>query len=92
VTIPFTRKDKNPYQWFKLCLLIGGALAVLLLVNSVWYYNFIARRVQLDQVRRELTAQAAGVDQELQAARSVADLKRALEAERQKSDGKIAWI
>jgi serine phosphatase RsbU (regulator of sigma subunit) len=92
VTIPFIRKDKNPYQWFKLCLLIGGALAVLLLVNSVWYYNFIAGRVQLDQVRRELTAQAAGVDQELQSARNLADLKRALEAERQKSDGKIAWI
>ena len=92
MTLPFTRKDKNPYQWFKLCLLIGAALAILLLVNSVWYYNFIARRVQLDQVRRELTAQAAGVDQELQSARSVTDLQHALEAERQKSDGKIAWI
>src|SRR5277367_1418189 len=92
MTIPFTHKDKNPYQWFKLCLLIGGLLAVLLLVNSVWYYNFIARRVALDQVRRELTAQAAGVDQELQSARSMADLQGALEAERQKSNGKIAWI
>jgi hypothetical protein len=92
MTLPFTRKDKNPYQWFKLCLLIGGALAVLLLVNSVWYYNFIARRVQLDQVRRELTAQAAGVDQEIQTAHTVADLKHALEVERQKSNGRIAWI
>lgn len=97
MTLPFTRKDKNPYQWFKLCLLIGGALAVLLLVNSVWSYNFIARRVQLDQVRRDLTAQAAGVDQELQSARTVADLQHALEAERRKSEGqdsqgKIAWI
>lgn len=92
MTIPFTHKDKNPYQWFKLCLLIGAVLAVLLLVNSVWYYNFIAHRVALDQVRREVTAQAAGVDQELQSARSMTDLDRALEAESQKSGGKIAWI
>ncbi len=60
MTIPFTHKDKNPYQWFKLCLLVGGALAILLLVNSVWYYTFIARRALIDQVRRELTARAAG--------------------------------
>ena len=59
MTLPFTHKDKNPYQWFKLCLLVGGALAILLLVNSVWYYNFIARRVMLDQVRRERCGIAA---------------------------------
>lgn len=92
MTLPFTRRDKNAYKWFKLGLFIGGALALLLLVNSVWYYTFIARRVQLDQVRRELTAQAAGVDQELQSAHDLADLHRALVAERQKSGGKIAWI
>jgi hypothetical protein len=92
MTIPFTRKDKNPYQWFKLCLLVGGALAILLLVNSVWYYTFIARRVLIDQVRRELTARAAGVDQELSPGRSADDLQRALASEIQKSDGRIAWI
>ena len=92
MTLPFTHKDKNPYQWFKLCLLVGGALAILLLVNSVWDYNFISRRILLDQIRRELTARAAGVDQDLPSARTTDDLKRTLAVERQKSAGRIAWI
>jgi hypothetical protein len=89
MTIPFAIPDRKPYAWFKLCLWAGGALAVLLLANSVWYYNFIARRVVVDQVRRELTARAAGVDQEIQ---NAGTLELALKLEDQKSNGKIAWI
>jgi hypothetical protein len=89
MTIPFAIPDRKPYAWFKLCLWAGGALAVLLLANSVWYYNFIARRVLVDQVRRELTARAAGVDQEIQ---NAGTLELALKSEEQKSNGKIAWI
>ncbi len=89
MTMPFATPDRKPYAWFKLCLWAGGALAVLMLANSVWYYSFIARRVMVDQVRRELTARAAGVDQEIQ---TLGTLEQALKSEAQKSNGKVAWI
>jgi Stage II sporulation protein E (SpoIIE) len=89
MTLPFTFSDRRQYRWFKVWLWASGALAMLMLVNSVWSYKVIARRVQMDQTRRDLTAQAADLDQEIQ---NTGDLKTALHAEIEKSAGKIAWI
>src|SRR5437867_831784 len=54
------------YRWFPLWLALGVGLAVVLLVNSVWNYVSVSHRIVVDQVRKDLWLQAAGIDRTIE--------------------------
>lgn len=54
------------YRWFPLWLVLGVGLAVVLLVNSVWNYVSISHRIVVDQVRKDMWLQVAGIDRTMQ--------------------------
>lgn len=56
------------YRWFKVWLTFGALLAVLLLVNSIQNYNFVARRMVVEQVRRELNRHVVAIDRQVREA------------------------
>jgi len=89
-----TRKSAVGYVWFRIWMLAGVGLAVLLLSNSVANYVFVSWRVLVEQIRREMAGQVGGLDQQMQQAGVVntQQLAALLESTREKSEGKIAWI
>ena len=83
-------KKATGYRWFPLWLVLGVGLAIVLLVNSVWNYVSISHRIVVDQVRKDLWLQAAGIDRTMQRGgfrdarlgrRICAGRRRALEAD-----------
>ncbi len=82
------------YRWFRVWILLGIGLAILLLVNSIWNYFLVSQRVLVEQVRRDLSRQIAGLDRRVQEGgpRTVKDLGSRIEQVRQENDGKMAWI
>ena len=88
------RKETLTYRWFRLGILLGVGLAILLLVNSVANYFLGSRRVLVEQRRRDLASQVASLDRQIQQAspESIPALGSLLEQVRQSSHGKIAWI
>lgn len=81
-------------RWFTLSIGIGFALALLMLGNSVANYYWVSQRIAVEQVRKDLSAQAVAVDKLLQNARpsSPAEANEMLEQIRTGSNGRIAWI
>lgn len=81
-------------RWFSISIGIGFALGLLLLGNSLAHYFLISRRIVVDQVRKDLSAQATAIDKLLKAARpsSRAEATALLEQVRTASNGRIAWI
>ena len=81
-------------RWFSVCIGLGFALGLLLLGNSAANYIWVSQRIVVDQVRKDLSAQAAAVDTVLQNARPAnrAEASELLEQVRTASDGRIAWI
>ena len=67
----------------------GAALAVLLLVNSIMNYNFVSRRIVVDQIRREMSRQAAQFEQQSRAGQNV-DLASVIKSLRK--DDKALWL
>ena len=87
-------RNETAYRWFPLWLLLGAALAAVLLVNSIWNYVMVSRRVVVDQVRRDLWLQVATVDRAIERG-GFADSRRLdalLQQVRRASKGKILWI
>ena len=84
-------KNQTQYRWFLAWTGLGLTLAVLLLVNSVANYQFVSRRVLVDQVRRDLATQVATLDREIntRGPRTAGQISRLLEA---RDTDKIAWI
>lgn len=82
------------YRWFRISILLGVGLAILLLVNSISNYLLVSRRVVVEQSRHDLARSVAGLDQQIQqsAPGRVPDLGLLVEQVRQNSQGKIAWI
>ncbi len=82
------------YRWFRLWVLLGVGLALLLLVNSISNYFFVSRRVLVDQLRRDLASQVAGLERQIQqaGARGIQNVSDLIEKVQQKNDRKIAWI
>ncbi|HEU0121602.1 MAG TPA: PP2C family protein-serine/threonine phosphatase [Bryobacteraceae bacterium] len=81
-------------RWFNVTFWAGIGLGLLLLGNSVVHYRWVSQRVVVDQVRRDLSAQAVEVDKLLQAkAPATRDGATALlEQVRRSANGRIAWI
>ena len=52
-------------RWFSVCIGFGFALGLLLLGNSAANYVWVSQRIVVDQVRKDLSAQATAVDKVL---------------------------
>jgi hypothetical protein len=63
---------------------------VVLLANSVANYQFVSRKVVVDQLRRDMGAQVAALDREIsrRGLRTAADIAKLLEA----LGGDVAWV
>ncbi|MCC6536820.1 MAG: PP2C family protein-serine/threonine phosphatase [Bryobacterales bacterium] len=81
-------------RWFSISIGFGFALGLLMLGNSVANYYWVSQRIVVEQVRKDLSAQAVAVDKLLQNARpsSPAEANEMLEQIRANSNGRIAWI
>ena len=82
------------HRWFSALTWFGIALGVLLLGNSIANYRWVAQRIVVDQVRKDLSTQALAVEKLLAAARpqSRAEAAEILEQVRASAPGRIAWI
>ncbi|MFN0103622.1 MAG: PP2C family protein-serine/threonine phosphatase [Bryobacteraceae bacterium] len=81
-------------RWFSVSIGCGFALGLLVLGNSAANYVWVSQRIAVDHVRKDLSAQAAAVDNVLQSARpsNRAEAAEMLEQIRASSNGRIAWI
>lgn len=81
-------------RWFTVSIGCGFALGLLLLGNSLANYYWISQRIVVDQVRKDLSAQAVAVNKALQTARPSgrAEASEILQQVRTASNGRIAWI
>ena len=82
------------HRWFSVLTWFGIALGVLLLGNSIANYRWVSQRIVVDQVRKDLSAQAVAIEKLLAAARpqSRAEAVEILEQVRATAPGRIAWI
>ncbi len=82
------------HRWFSISIWFGIALGLMLLGNSVWNYTWVSQRIVVEQVRKDLSAQAVSLEGLLQNARPAnrAEAVEILEQVRTASNGRIAWI
>ena len=87
-----TEQTKRLRRWFRAAVVVGAALALVVLVNSVSNYAFVSRRVAIEQIRREMARTAVAIDAGLQG--RTADRARldAILAETRAASNNIAWI
>jgi hypothetical protein len=80
------------YHWFRLSLVLGALLAILMFVNSVINYAFVSRRIALEQLQRDMNKQAVTLEQEMRRvnAQTPAQYGRLID-EMQKRE-KTVWI
>ncbi len=91
---PIKAAPTSGSRWFQLCIGVGVVVAVLLLVSSISTYVLVSRRLIVDQLRRDLAAQVAVMDQQLQHGpiESPDQLFTILQNARGRSNGRIMWI
>ena len=80
---------RNGQRWFSVSIWFGIALGILVLGNSAANYYWVSQKIVVEQVRKDLSAQAATVEKLVQAAGPEAEV---LEQVRAASHGRIAWI
>lgn len=80
---------RNGQRWFSISIWFGIALGILVLGNSAANYYWVSQKIVVEQVRKDLSAQAATVEKLVQAAGPEAEV---LEQVRVSSQGRIAWI
>ena len=80
---------RNGQRWFSVSIWFGIALGILVLGNSAANYYWVSQKIVVEQVRKDLSAQAATVEKLVQAAGPEAEV---LEQVRVSSHGRIAWI
>lgn len=82
------------YIWFKLALVLGSLLGILLLVQSIQTYLQVSRGLVMSELRREAQRQVSVLQREAvrQGLREPAELAPILEDMIQEAPNKIAWI
>jgi serine phosphatase RsbU (regulator of sigma subunit) len=82
------------YVWFKLLLIVGSLLGLLLVVQSIRNYRFVSQRLVREQLRRDAVRQVTFVERHARQAaiRDPADLGKLLEEVRGEAEQQIAWI
>lgn len=81
------------YRWFLFGIFLGGALALLLLVNSIANYYSVSRRIAIEHTRQELGRKVVTLDRDVQQNNRMqpGELEPALDQFRQ-ANPEIAWI
>ena len=84
--------ERQTHGWFRLGMLMGAGLAILLLASSVLNYVFSERTSALFNTRREMAREMAALDQWVRAQKpGAAALSGVLEQAVRESKGKLAW-
>jgi hypothetical protein len=84
--------NKNSHGWFRLGILTGSGLAILLLASSVINYVISSRTTALFNTRREMAREMAALDQSVRAEKpDAAALSRMLDQAVEDSHGTLAW-
>jgi hypothetical protein len=79
----------KPHHWFRFWILLGVGLGIVLLIRSISNYSWLSHRVLIEQLRRDLAAQVAGLDRRMASAQN---LDLLLDQTRQSSSVRLAWI
>jgi hypothetical protein len=89
-----TKKLGPRYIWFKLSLVMGSLLGLLLLGQSLFNYFHVSRLLVAEQLQREAQRQVASLQREARRLdiREPAELAGLFEEIRQDAPKKIAWI
>jgi hypothetical protein len=86
------RNANRTQKWFRVWILTGAALAILLLASTVVNYVVSSRATALFNTRRDIAREMAVLDQLLRAQRpGVAAFDRVLDEVVKDSDGRLAW-
>jgi serine phosphatase RsbU (regulator of sigma subunit) len=84
--------DRQSQRWFRLWMLTGAGLAILLLASSVINYLISERTSALFNTRREMAREMAALDQLVRDQKpSAASLSGVLEQVVRESNGSLAW-
>ena len=80
--------------WFKLAIVTGLALAVVLLASSISTYRTVSRGLIVDHLRSDLHAQAVMMEEQAQrdSVQTRSELLAILQQALKKSNGRIVWI
>ncbi len=82
----------NRFRWFRTWIVLGGLLALLLLVNSVVNYVFVSRRLVVDSLRRDMSRQIALLEKQIRDAGGPDHANIAALVDDVAKDRKAAWI
>ncbi|MCU1335491.1 MAG: phosphoserine phosphatase RsbU/P, partial [Bryobacterales bacterium] len=79
-------------RWFRLWILCGAGLAILLLVSSVINYVSSSRTTAVRNTRREMASEMAALDKLVRFQKlDAASLSRVLDQMIEESNGRLAW-
>jgi len=82
------------YIWFKLSLILGAALGVLLLVQSIRTYVYVSRRLVEEELRRDAMKLAAELERQIRrtAPSGPSELASLLEEAWKGTEGRCRWV
>jgi sigma-B regulation protein RsbU (phosphoserine phosphatase) len=84
--------ERNHQRWFRVWILTGAGLAILLLASSVINYVISERTTALFNTRRELAREMTALDQLVRDQKpAAASLRGVLEQVVEESNGTLAW-
>jgi hypothetical protein len=84
--------ERHPQKWFRLWILGGAGLAILLLASTVLNYVISSRTTSLSTTRREMAREMAALDTLVRAQKpDNTSLSRMLDQMVQESQGRLAW-
>jgi Stage II sporulation protein E (SpoIIE) len=84
--------DTHQQRWFRLWILSGAGLAILLLASSVFNYVIFSRSTALRNTRREMAREMSALDQLVRVQRpDAASMSLLLDRMVENSKGSLAW-
>src|SRR5512135_599485 len=84
--------ERNHQRWFRVWMLTGAGLAILLLASSVFNYVVSSRATALFNTRREMAREMAALDPLLRGQKSgAASFSSVLDDVVRESGGSLAW-
>ena len=86
------KTSKNQHRWFRLSILAGSGLAILLLASTVANYVVSSRATALFNTRREIAREMTNLDQLMRTQRpTLSTFNTVLDQVVKESNGTLAW-
>ncbi len=87
-----SKVNTQQQKWFRLWILAGAGVAILLLASSVFNYAIFSHGTALRNTRREMARQMSALDQVVRGQKpDAATLSLVLDQAVKKSSGRLAW-